>query len=241
MLKYFGISLNLHYLCDCHGTLRMGRSVADILVTKRFVLCPNSENRQFSTTKDQAANRNALACLYPPIHDRRGADILAVRGWAVYFVTAIGANAFKGCSALTDATIGSSVATIGTQAFDGCDGLTTVMSRSVTPPVLAAMNCFNCYETAMLKVPVAAVEDYTAAEYWREFMEIIGEEINAGLGDVDGDGHIGIADVTSLVDYLLNGGDASFYVDNADIDEDGNIGIADVADLIDYLLSGDDD
>ena len=156
-------------------------------------------------------------------------------------VTAIGASAFKGCTTLTDATIGSSVATIGAQAFDGCDALTTVMSRSVTPPTLAGMNCFNCYETATLKVPIAAVEDYSSADYWKEFMQIVGVEINAGLGDVDGDGHIGIADVTSLVDYLLNGGDASFYVDNADIDEDGNIGIADVADLIDYLLSGDDD
>ena len=156
-------------------------------------------------------------------------------------VTAIGANAFKGCTGLTDATIGSSVATIGAQAFDGCDALTTVMSRSVTPPVLAGMSCFSCYETATLKVPIAAVEDYSSADYWKEFMEIVGVEINAGPGDVDGDGNIGIGDVTSLIDYLLSGGDASFYEENADFDEDGKIGIGDVADLIDYLLSGGDD
>ena len=156
-------------------------------------------------------------------------------------VTAIGANAFNGCTALTEAVIGSSVATIGTQAFDGCDALTTVMSRSVTPPTMAGRSCFNCYETATLKVPIAAVEDYTAADYWKEFMEIIGVEINAGPGDVDGDGNIGIGDVTSLIDYLLSGGDASFYEENADFDEDGKIGIGDVTALIDYILNGGDD
>ena len=156
-------------------------------------------------------------------------------------VTAIGANAFNGCTALTEAVIGSSIATIGTQAFDGCDNLNTVMSRSVTPPTLAGMSCFNCYETATLKVPVAAVEDYSSADYWKEFMEIIGVEINAGPGDVDGDGHISIADVTMMIDSLLGGADASFYEENADFDEDGGFSIADVTALIDYLLTGDDD
>jgi hypothetical protein len=156
-------------------------------------------------------------------------------------VTAIGAGAFKGCTALTDATIGSSVATIGAQAFDGCDSLTTVMSRSVTPPVLAGRDCFNCYETATLKVPIAAVEDYNAADYWKEFMEIIGVEINAGPGDVDGDGNIGISDLTALIGYLLNGNDELFYAENADTDENGKIDITDVTDLINNILNGDDD
>ena len=142
---------------------------------------------------------------------------------------------------MAEAIIGSSVATVGAQAFDGCDALTTVMSRSVTPPTLAGRDCFNCYETATLKVPVAAVEDYSAADYWREFMEIVGVEINAGPGDVDGDGNIGISDVTSLIDYLLNGGGSSIYEENADVDGDGKVTISDVTELIDILLNGDDD
>ena len=153
----------------------------------------------------------------------------------------IGFGAFEGCTGLTEVTILNNVTYIGSYAFFGCDALTTVMSRSVTPPALADRNCFSCYETATLKVPIAAVEDYSSADYWKEFMEIVGVEINAGPGDVDGDGNIGIGDITTLIDYLLNGGDESFYEENADFDEDGKIGIGDVADLIDYILNGGDD
>ena len=57
-------------------------------------------------------------------------------------------------------------------------------------------------------------------------------------GDVDGDGSVGISDVTTLIDYLLN---SSTPIANevADVDGNGNIDIADVTALIDLLLSGD--
>ena len=54
-------------------------------------------------------------------------------------------------------------------------------------------------------------------------------------GDVDGDGNVNIADVTTLIDYLLSNTQAPA---TADADMDGNINIADVTTLIDYLLSG---
>ena len=55
-------------------------------------------------------------------------------------------------------------------------------------------------------------------------------------GDVDGNGQVGIADVTALVDYLLDNSDSSFIDANADVDGDGRITIADVAEIIDMLL-----
>lgn len=55
-------------------------------------------------------------------------------------------------------------------------------------------------------------------------------------GDVDGDGQVGIADVTALIDYILGSSDSSFIVANADVDGDGQIGIADVTAIIDTLL-----
>lgn len=56
-------------------------------------------------------------------------------------------------------------------------------------------------------------------------------------GDVDGDGHIGIGDVTTLIDYLLNGDAAGVNLDAADVDADGNVGIGDVTELIDLILA----
>ena len=54
-------------------------------------------------------------------------------------------------------------------------------------------------------------------------------------GDVDGDKAVSIADVTSLIDYLLSGQTAPA---SADCDLDGSVSISDVTCLIDYLLSG---
>lgn len=54
-------------------------------------------------------------------------------------------------------------------------------------------------------------------------------------GDVDGNGVVNIADVTTLIDILLSGGTAPA---NADVDGSGNVNIADVTALIDMLLSG---
>lgn len=55
-------------------------------------------------------------------------------------------------------------------------------------------------------------------------------------GDVDGDGVVTIADVSVLVDYLLNGDD-SIIMENADADGDGEVAISDVSALVDMLLA----
>lgn len=55
-------------------------------------------------------------------------------------------------------------------------------------------------------------------------------------GDVNRDGVVDIADVTSLIDYLLDGGvEIDVEAANCDLSEDG-VNIADVTTLIDYLL-----
>ena len=57
-------------------------------------------------------------------------------------------------------------------------------------------------------------------------------------GDADGDNQVTIADVTTLIDYLLSGNAEGVNLAAADCDLDGQISIADVTTLIDYLLSG---
>ena len=155
-------------------------------------------------------------------------------------VTSIGANAFRGCTGLTEAVIGSSVSQIGSQAFNGCDGLTSVTSRSVTPPTLAGADCFTCYEGATLYVPIAVEDEYRSAQYWQDFYEIVGIEINAGPGDVNGDGSLNVSDVTALITHILGSSLATFYDENADVNEDGTLNVADVTQLIQMILNGDD-
>lgn len=56
-------------------------------------------------------------------------------------------------------------------------------------------------------------------------------------GDVNVDGAVNIADVTALIDYLLNGDYSNVSLSNADCNKDDFVNIADVTSLIDYLLS----
>ena len=55
-------------------------------------------------------------------------------------------------------------------------------------------------------------------------------------GDVDGDRAVTIADVASLIDYLMSG---NIQIDqyNADVDDNGSISINDVTELIDMMLN----
>lgn len=55
-------------------------------------------------------------------------------------------------------------------------------------------------------------------------------------GDVDDDGEVTIADVTTLIDYILSSEIATVNTANADVDQDGEISIADVTSLIDLIL-----
>ena len=57
------------------------------------------------------------------------------------------------------------------------------------------------------------------------------------LGDVNHDGSVSIADVTQLIDYLLDGTTPICEI-CANVNEDTTISIADVTALIDKLLSG---
>jgi glycosidase len=56
-------------------------------------------------------------------------------------------------------------------------------------------------------------------------------------GDVNGDGEVNIADVTTLIDILLGGNADAAMLQRADVNNDGEVHIADVTALIDILLS----
>ncbi len=61
---------------------------------------------------------------------------------------------------------------------------------------------------------------------------------NIMAGDVDGDGNVNINDITTLINYLLNGDAEGLALANADCYPDGRVNIDDVVSLISYLLNG---
>ena len=155
---------------------------------------------------------------------------------------------FYRCIGLTSVTIGSGVTDMGI-TFLECPNITSVTCLATTPP---ACHTFQMYvngeriivvdfdsevvNQATLYVPAASLEAYQTAAVWRGFQHI--EPIPAVTGDVDGDGVVGIADITDLIDMLLNGDVSIETCPAADVDGDGIIGIADITELIDTLLNG---
>jgi len=86
-----------------------------------------------------------------------------------------------------------------------------------------------------LTIPAGAVIFYTLDQ---DIHELTFNYSIAGMqpvlvGDLDGDGWVGIADVTLLIDYILSGDQAPAA---ADLDGDGRAGISDVTNIIDIIL-----
>ena len=85
-------------------------------------------------------------------------------------VTKIGNNAFDGCSAVKELTIGAAVATIGTEAFSGCTAIESIDCAAETVPTLGT-DVFKSMtqSSVILYVPYTAIDDYKAADQWKEF------------------------------------------------------------------------
>ena len=132
-------------------------------------------------------------------------------------------------------------------AFAESYSIERIVVRATTPPICQTMSD-EIYEdlvtpfsdshfyTAQLVVPRGCKALYQSAPIWNNFADIVEEDFAPELlrGDVDGDGMVGIADVSALIDYLLAG--SNIIVQNADLDLDGRISIADISTLIDYIL-----
>ena len=76
---------------------------------------------------------------------------------------------------------------------------------------------------------------YQTANQWKDFYNIKADltEIEPIIGDLNADGEISIADVTSLVDVVLRQESTSA----SDVNGDGETSVADITALTDLLLS----
>ena len=157
---------------------------------------------------------------------------------------------FYGCSGMTSLDLsGFNTTKVNnmTMMFYDCGELTTICvgdgwnTGSVTA-LTSAWMFRNCY-----KIRGGQGTTYDASHVDKVYAHIDGGPDNPGYftdksasqhGDVDGDGNVGIADVTLLIDYVLTGNSTGVNLDVSNVDGDDIIGIADVTAIIDYILTG---
>ena len=111
-------------------------------------------------------------------------------------IESIGNYAFSGCSALESFTFGNSLATIGNEAFSDCTAMTRLVSKTEVPPACGsqALDDINKW-TCELFVPQKSLEAYKAAEQWKEFFFIKGDD----SGESGGIDNIGAKEEISVI------------------------------------------
>ena len=150
-------------------------------------------------------------------------------------VEVVESQTFYRCTGLTELTLGKSLSAINFKAFNECKNITRVTSRNSVPPEVANPDCFarTIYSTATLRVPIAALSVYRNTGIWPWFKNMVGIDVDALPGDVNGDGEANIADVNAVIDAILRGmGDSTH-----DVNGDGEVNIGDVNAIIDIILN----
>ena len=100
-------------------------------------------------------------------------------------LTSIGTGAFSWCWSLPSITIPANVTSIGGGAFEGCSNLTSVTVENPAP-VAIEESSFSNRANATLYVPAGSTVAYKAADYWKEFKEIV-EWLNIAVNsDMEG-------------------------------------------------------
>ena len=144
-------------------------------------------------------------------------------------ITRLGQFCFYCCASLTDVIIGKSVEVIESFAFNGDHALRRITCKALTPPrVSSSFGAPFEYEKITLRVPAEVLEDYKAANVWKEFPYIEGFY----QGDVNDDKEVNIQDINMTINLIMN----DDYNDSADVNEDGEVNIADINAIIAIVL-----
>ena len=125
-------------------------------------------------------------------------------------VNSIGDYAFSGCG-LISITIPIGIKSIGERAFSGCGNLNSVTVKNDSP-ISIQENVFSNRTNATLYVPVGCKAAYEAANYWKEFKEIVEMEPES-------------TDIITFADAEVK----RICVENWDIDGDGNLSFEEAA------------
>lgn len=79
------------------------------------------------------------------------------------------------CSGLTSITIPNSVTFIGKSAFFSCSGLTSLIVEIVNPLKISSETFDGCYNATLYVAPGSKAK-YEAADYWKNFKQIVEKE-----------------------------------------------------------------
>ena len=153
-------------------------------------------------------------------------------------VTKIPANLCRNLTDLATVYIPQSVTRIGNSAFYNCSSLETI-TTSITAPqeveygslggIFENVDKFNC----KVNIPSGTLALYANTEPWDEFFHLIDPAMKRG--DVNLDGEVSIADVTTLVNISMEGKNYLW----SDVNGDGETSIADITMLVNMLLTDD--
>ena len=148
-------------------------------------------------------------------------------------VANMGQQAFYGCTAMARLTLGRGLQSLGTRAFSQGNAIRNITCRALVPPVIEDKNCFpsTVYKKALLTVPYIAMQAYKSADVWKTFVNMDGAGL--GVGDVNGDGEVNIADINAVIDAILSGNRRA----SCDVNGDGEVTIADITTIIEVILN----
>lgn len=150
-------------------------------------------------------------------------------------VTTIGSYALYNVSAAIDTMrLPATVASLGDMAMAGMTGMEVLKTDAVDVPAVGNDVWAGVDQPS---IPLIAPDKesllaYKQADQWMNFF--FENDNDFIVGDVNGDGHVTISDVSALIDYLLGSGIT--ISEGADVNQDGGISISDVSALIDILL-----
>lgn len=100
-------------------------------------------------------------------------------------ITTINDYTFYGCRSLNSVEIHDKVSSLGDYSFYNCNNLRSVTLLS-SSPITISSNTFSNRNQIVLYIPYGSKSAYEAADYWKDFKEIIemGEDITIGSAGI---------------------------------------------------------
>ncbi|MBO5640877.1 MAG: leucine-rich repeat protein [Prevotella sp.] len=151
-------------------------------------------------------------------------------------VKSIGTYAFSGCSSLEHFTCGRQLESIGKEAFSDCTSMTKFRTRAAVPPTCGAqaLDDINKWECT-LYVPTESIDDYQAADQWKNFFFI--EKFNL-QGDSNGDDVVNAKDYSGVASYIMGETPEAFDAEASDVDENGTVDVRDNVGIANIITTG---